>query len=115
MIMASGDVLILPSHNEGMPTVLIEAGAAGLPVIASAVGGIPELLADNRGELIPPRSVEAIVSAIVRLRQNSEAASRRAAALKQFVRDYYDVDANAKMLTQLYETLIRVRLKSNMR
>jgi teichuronic acid biosynthesis glycosyltransferase TuaC len=114
MIMASADVLVLPSHHEGMPTVLIEAGAARLPVIATAVGGIPELLANDRGDLIPPRSADAILAAIVRARQDSEGANRRAAALKQFVRERYDVDTNAKTLVQLYESLIRIRLKGKM-
>ena len=43
---AAADVLVLPTYSEGMPSVLVEAGWVGVPIVASAVGGIPELLGD---------------------------------------------------------------------
>jgi len=49
--MSAADVLVLPSLREGLPTVLVEAGSIGLLVVAGAVGGIPDLLADGRGAL----------------------------------------------------------------
>ncbi|MGH9368025.1 MAG: glycosyltransferase, partial [Thermoanaerobaculia bacterium] len=64
MYMRAADVLALPSFSEGMPTVLVEAGAASLPVIATSVGGINELLSDGRGLLIPPNDVAGLVTAL---------------------------------------------------
>ena len=44
------DALILPSYNEGMPVVILEAMSYGLPVIATSVGGIPEIMEDGKNE-----------------------------------------------------------------
>ena len=61
----SADVLIAPSYMEGFPNVILEAMACGTPIIASRVGGIPEMLDNGScGVLIEPRSVEAIVTAV---------------------------------------------------
>ncbi|MFH1843167.1 MAG: glycosyltransferase [bacterium] len=64
----SADILILPTLSEGTPRVLIEARANGLPVIASAVGGIPSSVSDGvDGLLVPPKDPQAISRAITRL------------------------------------------------
>jgi glycosyltransferase involved in cell wall biosynthesis len=61
----------LPSLKEGLPYVLLEAGQAGLPVIASNVGGIPEIVEDRKtGILTKPRDVEAIHTALKNLINN---------------------------------------------
>ena len=65
--MAACDVLVLPSHVEGTPNVVLEALACGRRVVASAVGGVPDLLADDTlGTLVPPRDPDALARAIVR-------------------------------------------------
>jgi glycosyltransferase involved in cell wall biosynthesis len=62
------DVLVLPSLSEGTPLVTLEAMSAGVPVVATAVGGIPQQLTDGReGFLVPPRDATAIARAVVRL------------------------------------------------
>lgn len=62
--MHAADLLCLPSHNEGVPNVILEAMACGLPVVASNVGGIPEVLPGHAGRMVPPRDRRALVDAL---------------------------------------------------
>jgi glycosyltransferase involved in cell wall biosynthesis len=64
--LAACDVLVLPSHVEGTPNVLIEALACGRRVVASAVGGVPDLVRDETlGALVPPRDPSALARALI--------------------------------------------------
>jgi teichuronic acid biosynthesis glycosyltransferase TuaC len=62
--MAAADLVTLPSYNEGCPNVVIEALAAGRPVVATNVGGIPEIMDDTCGRMVPPRNVPALAQAL---------------------------------------------------
>jgi glycosyltransferase involved in cell wall biosynthesis len=87
-ILAGADVFVLSSRSEGMPMSALEAMAAGLPVVASAVGGVPEVVVDGEtGFLVTPEDAPALRAAIERLladpslrRRLGEAGRRRAAA-----------------------------------
>ena len=109
LFLAAADMLILPSFSEGLPTDLVEAGACGTPIIATEVDGIPELLKDERGFLIPPGSDEALRVAILEVLANPEKAQRQAENLRGFVLDTFDVDRNAESLRHIYLELIRKR------
>lgn len=62
------DMLVIPSHTEGLPVILLESLRCGLPVVATSVGGIPEVVVDGEhGLLIPPGDVAALAAAISRL------------------------------------------------
>ena len=64
--MAACDVLVLPSHSEGTPNVVLEALASGRKIVASAVGGIPDLITSTSlGTLVPPKNSEALAAALV--------------------------------------------------
>jgi teichuronic acid biosynthesis glycosyltransferase TuaC len=64
--LAAGDVFCLPSHSEGCPNVIVEAIACGRPVVATNVGGIPELVDESCGILVPPRDSRALAEALER-------------------------------------------------
>jgi len=62
--MAAADLVTLPSYMEGCPNVVLEALACGRPVVATRVGGIPEIMSDACGRLIPPRDANALAEAL---------------------------------------------------
>jgi teichuronic acid biosynthesis glycosyltransferase TuaC len=79
--MAASDVVTLPSWNEGMPNAVLEALASGRRVVATAVGGIPEVVADPLlGELVPKRHPRALAAALVRALEADYDADRVARA-----------------------------------
>jgi glycosyltransferase involved in cell wall biosynthesis len=61
----AADLLCLPSHNEGVPNVVLEAMACGTPVVATRVGGIPEVLPEYAGVLVPVQDQPALESALL--------------------------------------------------
>jgi teichuronic acid biosynthesis glycosyltransferase TuaC len=109
LFMRAADVFVLPSYSEGMPTVLVEAGATGLPVVATAVGGIPELLAGERGWIVPARDANALAGAMRAVLGNPAEGAARAERLRRLVLDKYDVRKNAEHLLSMYESLISAR------
>jgi glycosyltransferase involved in cell wall biosynthesis len=81
--MANCDLFVLPSRAEGFPLVLIEAGAAGLPVVATNIGGIDELITDNaNGLLVEPDNPRALADAIAKVLENDELAASLASRLR---------------------------------
>ena len=65
--------MAVPSHSEGSPNVVLEAMAAGLPIAANAVGGVPEILEENvTGLMVPPHNPEAMAKVLVRILSDAE-------------------------------------------
>jgi teichuronic acid biosynthesis glycosyltransferase TuaC len=103
--LSAADLMVLPSETEGTPTVLVEAGAARLPVVATAVGGIPDLLADNRGLLTECGNMDSLVGAVQATLTDSRASTQRADRLYTYVTRNYDCVKNGRKLKQLYAQL----------
>lgn len=101
------DAHALTSHEEGSPNVLLEAMAAGTPVVAHAVGGVPELIEDGvTGSLVPAEDAAAFARAIAHTLDNGGRASERAAAAAARVRDRHTLSALASAHVALYTELL---------
>jgi glycosyltransferase involved in cell wall biosynthesis len=86
-LLAAAAVFVLPSRQEGLGSVLLDAMAAGVPVVAASAGGIPEIIRDEAtGLLVPPGNPAALAEAVVRLLGDAALAARLAAAGLEFVR-----------------------------
>src|SRR5262249_31791765 len=76
-LLGAADVFVLPSYSEGSPNVLLEAMAAGVPIVSSNVGGVPETVENERSALlVPPRDPRALAAAILRVADEAELSSR---------------------------------------
>jgi len=98
----------VPAHDgrrEGIPIVVMEAMASGLPVVASNISGIPELVEDNRnGFLIPPCDVGALVTAIERLIQEPGLRRRFGMAGREKIEKEFSLQLNAAKLAQYFQS-----------
>jgi glycosyltransferase involved in cell wall biosynthesis len=103
----SANLFVLPSHIEGLSNALLEAMACGLPVIATAVGGTPEVIENNvNGLLVPPKDVDALSEAILHLIRHPAQAQRFGQAARQTVQDHYSIDAVVDRYVKLYSSLL---------
>jgi glycosyltransferase involved in cell wall biosynthesis len=80
-----GRLLVVPSRGDSMPYVVIEAAAAGIPIVAANVGGIPEIFGAHTDALFAPNIVGAVADAIESALDNPDAAQARAKALRERV------------------------------
>ncbi len=92
-IIGALDLLVLPSLTEGIPNVVLEAFAYRTPVVATAVGGVPELVKHGEtGWLVPPRDPSALAQAIVEALSNPEEARRRADNAYKHLMEHFTVE-----------------------
>ncbi|MBK8015290.1 MAG: glycosyltransferase [Betaproteobacteria bacterium] len=102
-LLGAADVLALPSLDEGMPMILLEAAALGLAIVATAVGDIPTLIRDGETGLIVPRGEpDALAAALNRLRDEVGLAERLGAAARERVRDNHSHEAMAASYSRIY-------------
>jgi glycosyltransferase involved in cell wall biosynthesis len=100
------DVVVNASRNEGTPVALIEALAAAKPVVATGVGGTPDLLGEGeRGRLVPPGDPESLARAVLETLEGSEAARRRAQAGREYVLKRHSSDRLVRDVDALYRDL----------
>jgi len=105
-VLASLDVFVLPTHQEALGTAFIEAGAMGLPAIATAVDGVPEVVQDERtGLLVPVHDGAAIAGAIKRLLADPIYRQGMGANAAEFVRRKFSRQAMAQGMEKLYQRL----------
>ncbi len=88
---AKGRILVVPSRAESFPYIVLEAGAAGLPLLATDVGGIPEIVAGTRTALLPPEDVGALAAAMRGVLDNPAQAAVNAAELRDTVGERFTI------------------------
>jgi len=98
------DVFVLPSLSEGLSYAILEAGSANLPVIASSVGGIPEIVEDGvSGILVAPNNIDALTHGLERLSIDRAYRESVARALKSRVEKFFSLKEMFEKTTALYE------------
>jgi glycosyltransferase involved in cell wall biosynthesis len=101
----AADFFVLPSKSgEGLPLVALEAMACGLPVVATNVGGISEVMLDGYGKLVPPNQPQLLGRAVLEF-AGVDFSSRRT-ELRALVEERFSWDTNVERLAQIYEELI---------
>ncbi|MGA1840810.1 MAG: glycosyltransferase family 4 protein [bacterium] len=106
-IIKSIDILVLPSINEGMPMVILEAMSASKPVVASNVGGIPEMIVDGEtGYLVPPCDINRLAEALIRLVNDPKKMKDFGNAGFKRVKILFTAEQMASKTRDLFESLI---------
>jgi glycosyltransferase involved in cell wall biosynthesis len=115
-IYADTDILVVSSNNEGTAVSAIEAMAAGRPVIATRVGGLPDLIAEGEtGLLVPPGDPGGLAVAVLRLLQDPEAACRMGQRARAMVRERFSVHRLIAAMENLYHQLLAQKGIANCR
>lgn len=105
-VLRRGRVFVLPSISEGVSLTLLEAMAAGVPVVATAVGGTPEVLEHGKtGLMVSSQNPEELANAIKRLWSDDELCYQLSHAANQRVSEQFDISRMAKEYNQLYQGL----------
>ena len=112
-LMAASDVFVLPTLTEALPTVLAEAMAAKLPIVASRVGGIPEMIADaQNGILVAPEDVNGLASACIHLLTHPERRSAMGGEGLRIVNQKFSIERQVHQLKELYRGQLKAYGKS---
>jgi len=105
-LLKGADMYVSASYLEGMSIALLEAMAAGLPIVATNVGEVPYLLENQRGVLIPPRDVEAIAKGIIDLLNNPNEMRRMGAAAREYAENHLAPSVWLNQLMNIYNKVI---------
>lgn len=104
---ALADVAVLSSLSEGSPNALLEAMAAGVPVVATTVGGIPEIVTHEESALlVPPADRKAMTAAIARVLREDGLAPRMMIRAQELVRAKHSPEARTRQICQIYRSVL---------
>jgi glycosyltransferase involved in cell wall biosynthesis len=105
-LLAAGDIFVLPSHQEGFSNALLEAMAANLAVIATAIGGNLDAIVDNEsGLLVPPRDPSALAAAIARFASDPDIRLRYGGAARRRVEQRFALQHCVERYEKLYRAM----------
>ncbi|QDV71478.1 N-acetylgalactosamine-N,N'-diacetylbacillosaminyl-diphospho-undecaprenol 4-alpha-N-acetylgalactosaminyltransferase [Rosistilla carotiformis] len=106
-IIAQCQLVCVPSLYEGLPNVVLESMALGVPVIGTTAGGSPELFGDRTfGELVPPGDSRALASAILQFAEEPESAQAKSIQAKQHVCDRHSIEAVVPQIEQVMLSVV---------
>ncbi len=105
-LLASSDVYASSSHREGLPLAVLEAMMAGLPIVATSVGDIPNVLTDETGVVVPPHQPEMLADALEDLLKNPEKRQAMGKAAQRRAMEEYSIDAWMKKHLALYRDVL---------
>jgi glycosyltransferase involved in cell wall biosynthesis len=105
-VLASIDISVLPSASESLSNVILESMAAGVPVVATGVGGNSELIAEDRGILVPAGDEEALIAAVERLLTDEGMRRSLGQAAKAFARKNFTLERMTQQHEELYRKLL---------
>ncbi|MBN1295791.1 glycosyltransferase family 4 protein, partial [bacterium] len=106
-VMSGLDVLVTPSRVEAFGRVLLEAMAAGTPVIASQVGGIPEVISErDMGILVPPKSAEKLGEAMLVMLQDTSRRNQIIQVSQAHVARYFTIEKHTREIEMVYEAFL---------
>ncbi len=106
-VLGQSDIFVLQSRWEGLPVSILEAMASGLPVVATEVGGIAELVADGRtGLLVPSGDVTALTAALTRLLDDPDLRRRMGEAGQRRFREHFEQEIMIDRMDRLYRRLV---------
>lgn len=100
------DILVLTSDHEGTPNVVLEAMASGLPVLATAVGGVPDLLCHGGGLMVRPGSLDALFTTLAQMVGDVGLVERLAREGRQYVARNHSLDSLRSQLSEVYEVVM---------
>jgi glycosyltransferase involved in cell wall biosynthesis len=107
-LLALSDIQVHPSDDEGVALAICAGMNAGLPIVASRVGGLPEVLKDGTNSiLIPPRSPAALADEVSRLIENPGEARRLGSAAQRFIQEEYSLEAATRKVESVYRSLVQ--------
>lgn len=108
LLLAGADVFVLPSISEGLPLALMEAMSAGLPVVASDVGGVKEVVVDGEtGLLVSPGNPESLKCSVVNLLNDPKERIRLGEAARKLIEKKYALDRMCNLYAQLFSLTSR--------
>jgi glycosyltransferase involved in cell wall biosynthesis len=107
LLLRAFDVFVLSSRTEGTPIILFEAMHAGIPIVATSVGGVPDVISAAHAVLVPPENPRLIADAIDHIRVDQNAALQRSARALQRVTDAYGHARWIASTRAVYETVLR--------
>ncbi len=103
---AMARAIVVPSRAESMPYVVLEAIAAGLPIVATRVGGIPEIFGPRADELVPPGDADALAAAIGGLLRDPARAHADAEARRAWIGSRFNIELMQEQVGRLYQTIV---------